>query len=362
MNLIQWYLKKKLRKSIIPEIEALEISDAEIPPPAQGVTIEKELARYKNYALQSWQDKLKDEKNKVIRAELGYRSPRNRNGNLDWKKVWQMIGRDLPSRKEIFPNNEDQVMSEEEMVRGINQYLEENEIGLWLASGVNIEEYPEVYDSRIRSLCEKINSSDWARTRETGIGSRDFQSESGESLPNPRGFRTADMVIMLDRRSPQTEKFVLGITQMLEDLKKQHSQIRRGITEIDLEDSDLNAKDVKMYSFGIDLRAPEEWKRKIEQLHGQDFFDDVPEDPEDIENKIFITELPQPEDFLSQDEYVDAYAQAYRRFNYERDLFHRYVDRYYKKYGEYFRSEEAEQITNEFFMNVGKVFEELNNK
>ena len=344
----------------IPELNDLKISDDEIPPPAPGITIEEELRRYKGYALHNWEDKEEASKKEVLRTTEGYSSPRIANGDLNWKKVWQMIGRDLPSREDIFPNGQDQKMSDEEIVESINQYLQENEIGLWLASGVNIEEYPEVYDSRIRHLCEQMNNSSWLRTRETGIGSREYKNESGEVVPNRRGFRTADMVVMVDRRNSKTEQFVLRISKMLEVLKEKYSHIRRGISEINLEDKDLNEQDVKMYSFGIDLKPSEDWKKKMEQIRGENFFDDVPEDPEDIEDMIITTKLPRLEDFSSQDEYVNAYVKAYRRFNYERDLFHKYTDRYYEKYGKYFRSEEAEQITNEFFKSVGEIFEELN--
>jgi hypothetical protein len=346
-------------KSKIPEIELAQINESEIPPPAPKVSLEEELSRYRKWGHNNWSHHLRAEKETETREKEGYQSPRNPDGSLDWEKVWGMLELKPPKRNEVFPRGEDKNLSDKEIERRLNKYMEDHDIPLWSLSGIAPEEFPEIIDRDIRDLCLKINQSNWIKTKEGCSGHREVENIDGTIVPAERGFHSPYLAVYLDRKDTGTQIFIGKIERLIKELKDRYSFVRTGTSEFPLRDEDLQKEDVRSFHFGMSIDPSPQWIERIKQEEGADYLDDVPVRAQEVEDKIITTKLPRPEDFVDEKSYVEAYTEKYHVYNYQRSLWQKYGERYNKKYGDFFRSEEAESIANEFFEGIRKIIEEI---
>lgn len=350
-------------KQKIPEIElAQQIDESEIPPPAPNVSIEQEWARYKKWAHDDWKRHLKAEKESEVREKEGYESPRNPDGLLNWNKVWQMLELKPPKRSDVFPDGEDKNLTDKEIEKKLNKYMEEHNIPLWSLSGIAPEEFPEIIDRDIRDLCLQINKNNWIKTKEGCSDHRNITKEDGKVVPAERGFQSPYLATYLDKKDPRNRLFTDKVREFIQQFKSKYPFIRVGTSEFPLRDEDLQKEDLESFHFGLSIDPSPEWMEKIKQEKRVDHFDDVLKRPDEIEDQVITIKPPRPESYHDEQSFVEAYARQYRIFNYQRTLYQQYEKRYYEKYGDFIRSEEAENIAKEFFEGIGKIIEEIGKK
>ncbi len=345
--------------SEIPEIAKAQIDQSEIPPPAPDVNLEEEITQYKKWAKQTWQEHLEAQEKSAVREGEGYQSPRSPDGSLNWDKVWQMQGLKPPDRNEVFPNGEDEDLDDKEVETKLNQYLEAHDIPLWSLSGIASDQFPEVIDRDIRELCREINNDNWIKTKEGCSGHREVTREDGTMVPADKGFRNPYLAFYLDRKDPRSEIMVEKVQKIIDQLKEKYGFVRGGMDEFDLNDQDLQDQDIRGVNFGLAIDPSPEWVEMVKQEKGENYFADVPKRPDQVENEIITVRPPRPDGFPDEDSFVRAYTEQYQVFNYQRALWHDYGDRYYDKYGDYFRSEQAQKISQEFFTGIGEIKEEI---
>ena len=344
---------------IIPEIKLALCPESEIPPPAPGVELEEELEAYRKIARQYWEAKNQSETENEQRERIGYIPPRLPDGTLDWDRTWELLKRQTPKRSVIFPNGEDVGMSEQDIVRRLNDYLGEHELPLHTMSGLNAKEYPEVIDHDIRPICVEINQLKWIQTGDSCSGHRERILSDGTAEPDAKGFSLPYLMVYLDRKDPRSQIFMARAETIVHQIQEQYPFVTGGVRNTALDDEDLEREDLAGLDVGIRVNPSPEWLDQVKREKGSDYFNDAPELPDRLEDSIMTIHPPRPEGYSDAAQYIEDYARAYRIFNYQRDLWQRYEARYNEKYGEYFRSEGSERIAQEFFLLIKRLIDEI---
>ncbi len=255
---------------------------------------------------------------------------------LVWKEVWKKIGRNSPSRREVFPSEEDANMPDDEIVNTLNAFLKEGNLEYDNYSGIDGEEFPEMIDVDIRKVCMALNKLPFLKTRE-GCGGHEYFRSTGEIFK--AGFSEPYLVFLAVKNDPGTDSFLQKLKEKFEEFKKADIP---GIKNVSLnsysEDSELNS--IGLHRYNMVIAPTKEWCRK--------------------NNKKYI-DFPQQLGFFSdwceKNGYVysdEEESEARVKWEEAKNKLHEEMKNFNEEYFDYFRSEEVRKLRDEFF----KVFDQ----
>lgn len=268
------------------------------------------------------QKKIDDEKIMAVREKIKA---------VNWKQVWDNEGVKMPNRKEIFSHGEDKNMSDEEVTMALDKYWDEKGETMHAMRGVNIEEFPEVVDKDIRALCMNINKLPFIKTRE-GCSGHEHDHHSGEL--SDIGYSEPYLIFYAEENNPEFHKLTEEIDKKLNELKNSGLS---GIENTNVEAAEWPTKTegIREYRLKMLVSPTKEWCEK----NGKEYI----ERPKELG---FYQQWSEDNGFPDNEKTQLKWEEAKNKYFEESDKF-------WKEYGEYFRSDEVKKIRDEFF----KVFE-----
>lgn len=350
------------RNNQIPEISLVNIDESQIPPNKEGIPIAKELEGYRKLAQHTWERQFKAREKLKQKDQETYVSPRRTDQSLDWQKVWKLLNIAVLKRKEVFPDSEDMSMTDQEIITSLDNYLSKHDIGGDRTVGLAPDEFPEVIDKDIRKLCLEINHDSWIKTKDGCSGHRDVIGADGKTELSQDGFGNPYLAFVLDKMDTKSFQFIEKINIVLKEFEDKYLFIKTNAVEFPLGNKNAEKEDLLGYNISLKISSSQSWEERTKIEQGEDYFNDVSLDRGESVSKIVTEKIPKPEDLDREDDFINMYARSMQRQNYQRKLYQAYEKRYYDKYGDFFRSQEAEGIAQEFFSSIGKVIREVSNE
>lgn len=255
---------------------------------------------------------------------------------VDWKKFWKKEGLNSPSRKDVFPDGEDEEMIDREIIEKLNEYFRVQDSDLHNMTGIDSEEFPEIIDADIRDVCIELNKLSFLKTRE-GCGGHEFDSD-GE-ISN-RGYSEPYLSFYGEEKNPEFIAFLEKVNRKADDFLNsdlpgiENVTLSRGEKEWPIETSGIG-----MYSYNMEISPSREWCSKNDKK-----FIERPSPP-----KMYYDWCDEKEIKPSDDEESESRKKWYR----EKEEYWKKEELFLREYGEYFRSKEVRKLRDEFF----KIFE-----
>jgi|GEM_PF-397592 len=253
--------------------------------------------------------------------------------STDWKDFWKKEDLDSPARKDIFPNGEDDGMSDDEVIEALNKYFEKQGSNLFNMTGINSSEFPEIIDRDIRDVCVKLNQLPFLKTRE-GCGGHDKDRNKENS---DIGYSDVYLIIYAEKENLEFHKFAGKVKENIERLRKQDFPGIENIFIIEGDEAEWPIKTPKigMYDYRMRIIPTREWckrngKKYIERPEKLDAYDDWCK-----KNGLKYSDDDNSESRLKWEKAKKEWREKMEEFG--------------KEYGEYFRSDEARKIRDEFF-------------
>ncbi|MDH4330395.1 MAG: hypothetical protein OEV93_02490 [Candidatus Moranbacteria bacterium] len=251
---------------------------------------------------------------------------------VDWKEFWKNEGLNSPSRKDVFPNQEDEKMTNNEIIEKLNQYFEMQGSNLDNMTGIDAEEFPEIIDVDIRDVCIELNKLPFLKIRE-GCGGHEFDS-NGE-ISN-RGYSEPYLAFYAEEKNLEFIKFLENVNKKVEEFLDSKSP---GIDNVVFNRGEIEwpikTDGIKMYSYGIEINPTKEWCSKNNKR-----FIERPSLP-----KMYYDWCDEKGFEYSDDEESESRKKWYK----EKEEYWEKEERFLSEYGEYFRSKEVGDLRDEFF-------------
>jgi hypothetical protein len=255
---------------------------------------------------------------------------------INWKEFWKNEGLESPTRNDVFSNGEDERMSDEEVVESLNRYFEKQKSDLFNMTGIDSEEFPEIIDRDIRAVCQKLNRLPFLKTRE-GCGGHE-KDRVGES--SNIGYSEPYLTFYAQEENPKFIKLKEQLDDKLEQFKKADLPgIKNVVVNGRKEDWPIKTKGVGMYRYDMRIVPTQEWCED----HNKEYISrpiSPGSYPDWCQEKGF--EYSEEEESASRQKWDEAKKKYWKE-----------VEKFGIEYGEYFRSDEARKLRDEFF----KVFE-----
>ena len=251
---------------------------------------------------------------------------------INWKEFWKNEELESPARNDVFPNGADAGMPDEEVVESLNRYFEKQKSDLFNMTGIDSEEFPEIIDRDIRAVCQKLNNLPFLKTREGCGGHKVDRNGENSNI----GYSEPYLTFYAQEENSDFRKFKEQLDGDLEQFRKSDLP---GMENIILnkrkEDWPIKTKGVGMYRYDMRIVPTKEWcdghnKEYIERPESPGVYPDWCQ-----ENGLEYSKDEESESRKKWEEAKKKYWKAVEKFGNE--------------YGEYFRSDEARKIRDEFF-------------
>lgn len=256
---------------------------------------------------------------------------------INWKEYWKEKTGLSFSRKEVFPSGEDKEMSDEKIIEAIDKYLTDHGSSSWHISGIDPEEFPEIIDKDIREICAKLNKLNFLKTTNS-CGGHERYISTGEI--SKVGYSEVYLGFSVDTKNPELQKFLKEITRKIKKFKNSNLPgMENTIIEDKFEEEEGGGgggdnERIKAHSIWMHIMPTKEWCEK----NGKRFINRPSLGPYDedwcIKNKL---EYSENENSSSWKIYEEARKEFLKKF-----------EEYSNEYEEYFRSDEARKLRDEF--------------
>lgn len=257
--------------------------------------------------------------------------------HIDWQEFWKSEGLASPKRKEVFPNGEDKGLSDEEIREHLDNYFDKKGLTRFSITGIDAEEFPEIIDEDIRDLCLNLNKLPFLKTKE-GCGGHEMKRDSdGKMKPWDSGYSDLYLNFYADSTNPEFQKWIESVGEKLEEFKK--SQLT-GIENVEIskrQQPPRSSETINLYQGKMVISPTREWCEKNNYRYIKR--------PSDDEIGFYDESSGEPR---------EEWEKRRKKFQEEEKLFD-------KNYGDYFRSEEAKKLRDEFFKVFGSAAKEYLN-
>ena len=265
-------------------------------------------------------------------------------GSINWKDFWKNEDLASPERRSVFPDGEDKNMSDDEVVESLNKYFENQKSNLFNMTGVDSEQFPEIIDKDIRDVCQKLNKLPFLKTRDGCSGHESYKTGEISNL----GYSEPYLTFYAEEENPEFHKLKDQIGKNLQQFKESDLP---GMENVVLnnrkEDWPIKTKGVGLYRYDMRIIPTKEWCKKNNKKY-------IPRP----ESPGSYPDWCQENGFEYSDDEEGNESETRQKWEEEKKKYREKAEQFGNEYGEYFRSNEARKLRDEFF----KVFEYDNKK